>query len=195
MGGDVDDRRMKAGKTTLSGVYLIQTDVFADDRGDFAKIFNHDAFAQAGLTSDFRESYYSVSKKNVIRGMHFQVPPMDHTKLVYVTSGSITDVVLDIREGSPTYGQYFSAELSAKNRHLMYIPPGFAHGFLSLQDGSSVTYLQTTTHSPDHDRGIHVDSFGMTWGIENPILSQRDQSFPSLKDFQTPFTYQSSPQS
>lgn len=184
---------MKTEQTALAGVYIVHQDLFEDERGTFTKIFNSDVFDAAGLTANFRESYYSVSKKDVIRGMHFQIPPNDHTKLVYVTNGVITDVVLDIRKGSPTYGQFISIELSAENRKMTYIPPGFAHGFLSLQDGTSVTYLQTTVHSPDHDRGVHVNSFNMAWAVAAPIMSQRDQSFPSLKDFQTPFHYQPSP--
>ncbi len=122
--------------------------------------------------------------------MHFQIPPAAHVKLVYVTSGIILDVVLDIRKGSPTYGKYISAELSEKNRKMMYIPIGCAHGFLSLKNNSCVIYLQTTMYSKDNDAGIHIDSFGMDWGVSSPIMSTRDQAFPALQEFKTPFKFQ-----
>jgi dTDP-4-dehydrorhamnose 3,5-epimerase-like enzyme len=99
------------------------------------------------------------------------------------------DVILDIRAGSPTYGQYVSVELSSLNHKMTYIPSGFAHGFLSLAENSCVTYLQTTMHAPKHDQGIKFDSFGMSWGVETPIMSKRDLSFPSLVQFKTPFIY------
>jgi len=175
--------------TTLAGLYIIETAPLLDDRGIFVKTFNREVFASAGLRSDFVESYYSVSKKNAIRGMHYQAPPHDHVKLVYVTRGKILDVVLDIRKGSPTYGKCVTVELSEENRTMVYVPLGCAHGFLSLQGNSCVTYLQTSTYAPDHDRGVRFDSFGKDWGIAQPILSARDQAFPTLRDLQSPFTY------
>lgn len=175
--------------TKLKGVYRIESQELVDERGAFIKTFNKELFIDQKIFGDWQESYYSISKTNVIRGMHFQIPPKEHAKLVYVTKGIITDVVLDIRQGSPTYGQYIVAELSEKNRQMMYIPAGCAHGFASREDDSSVTYLQTTTHSAEHDRGIRVDSFGMDWGITDPIISKRDQAFPVLQVFTSPFIY------
>lgn len=179
--------------TELDGVYRIETKEFRDDRGAFVKVFHWGLFEAQGLSFNFKESYYSVSKKNVIRGMHFQIPPQDHAKLVYVTRGVITDVVLDIRRGSPTFGKYVSLDLSDQNQQMVFIPSGFAHGFLSREDSSAVTYLQTTMHSPDHDRGIRVDSFNFDWGVESPILSKRDLAFPAFKEFETPFVYRKNP--
>ncbi len=176
--------------TKLSGVFLIENIIRGDERGDFIKVFNHDTFLKAGFDLKLQESYYSTSKKDVIRGMHFQLPPMEHTKLVYVTQGSMTDVIVDIRKDSPTFGQYITLELNDQNRHAVIIPPGFAHGFHSHVDGTSVTYLQTTMYSPDHDAGIKFDSFGYDWKVAKPIMSQRDQIFPTLVEFATPFTYQ-----
>lgn len=178
---------MKVTETKLPGVYIIEPPLFEDERGQFIKIFNAEAFAEHLLDSNFAESYYSTSKKGVIRGMHFQTPPKAHTKLVYVTHGRITDVILDIRKGSSTYGHYITTELSTDNRHMMYIPPGFAHGFLALEDDSLVVYLQTTGYSKEHDAGVRFDSFGFDWGVEHPLVSSRDQSFPTLEEFDSPF--------
>lgn len=177
--------------TKFDGVYIIEPKDWQDERGAFVKIFHQASWLEQRLNFELAESYYSVSKKNVIRGMHFQTPPVDHTKLVYVTNGTILDVVLDIRAGSPTYGQSISSEVSAVNHKIMYIPPGFAHGFLALTDKACVTYLQTTMHSPDHDQGVRFDSFGFDWDVVHPIMSSRDQQFPMLTDFKTPFTYTS----
>jgi len=181
---------MKIMPTKFYGVYCIEPKDFQDERGAFVKVFHRETWLAQQLKFELAESYYSISKKNVIRGMHFQAPPTDHTKLVYVTYGRIMDVILDIRAGSPTYGQSISLELSRDNHKIMYIAPGFAHGFLSLVDDSAITYLQTTMHSPEHDQGIHVSSFEMDWGVANPIMSKRDQGFPGLDTFKTPFTYQ-----
>ncbi len=174
-------------KTNLNGVYLIEPKVFEDNRGQFVKIFHEQTFREKRLSCDFKESFYSTSRKDVIRGMHFQVPPQDHAKLVYVTSGRILDVVLDIRKNSPTYGKYVSVELSDVNRKSIYIPVGFAHGFCVLSEEATVIYMQTTMHSPEHDAGIRWDSFGMNWTIKNPVLSERDRSFPKFEEFDSPF--------
>jgi dTDP-4-dehydrorhamnose 3,5-epimerase len=174
-------------ETTLKGVYLLSTPVFSDSRGTFTKVFNSDFFEAHSLTTQFKESYYSFSKKGVIRGMHFQVPPFSHTKLVYVSNGSITDVVLDLRKDSPTFGKFEKFELSRKNGASIYIAPGLAHGFEAMEDNSCVAYLQTTTHSPEHDHGIKFDSFGMSWNTSNPIMSERDSTFPTLANFESPF--------
>lgn len=178
---------MKITKTKLGRVFIIEPDVFQDERGKFIKIFNKDIFKKYKMAFNFKESYYSISKKNVLRGMHFQTPPKDHSKLVYVTSGAILDVILDIRKKSLTYGKYISIELSDKNHKVVYIPRGFAHGFLSLKNNSCAIYSQTTTYSPKHDSGIRIDSFGMKWSVKNPIISKRDQNFPTFEKFETPF--------
>ncbi len=180
---------MKLLETGLDGVFLVETDPLPDERGWFIKTFHFDTFANSGISPTFKESYYSISAKNVIRGMHFQVPPQEHSKLVYVTSGSIIDVIVDIRKKSPTFGKYVLINLSSENRNAVYIEQGFAHGFASLEHGTCVTYLQTTSYSPMHDRGIRFDSFGMNWEIEHPIISSRDSGFPRLDDFASPFIY------
>lgn len=171
---------MKINKTSLDGVYEIENDIIRDDRGIFIKTFHYDVFENKGLEKNFKESFYSVSKKNVIRGMHYQIPPHDHAKLVYVVSGKILDVVVDIRDGSETYGKYFSTRLSAENGKSLYMAKGFAHGFLTLSDHATVVYMTTTVHNPESDSGISWDSFGLDWGCSAPILSSRDLSFSGL---------------
>lgn len=173
--------------TDFEGLFIIETINFQDNRGSFQKLFNYDLFVENGLRTDFKEFYYSISKKNVIRGMHFQLPPFEHTKLVYVSRGKIRDVVIDIRKQSDTYGKCFSIELDDQKAYCLYIPAGFAHGFLSLEDDNIVNYSQTSCYSKGHDCGIAHDSIGFDWGIENPIISSRDLTFGTLKQLKTPF--------
>ncbi len=174
-------------KTPFEGLYVLKTDYFHDNRGGFQKLFNYDFFKKNGLDYDFKELYYSVNKMNVIRGMHFQTPPNEHTKLVYVSAGRIIDVVVDIRKTSATYGQCFSIELDNNHGKYLYIPKGFAHGFRSLEDGSTVNYAQTSCYSKESDYGIDVMSINYDWGINYPIRSGRDLTFPQLHNFKSPF--------
>jgi len=180
---------MKFLPTKFNTVFIVEPRTFQDIRGGFVKIYQHSNFLSIGMHGQFIESYYSISHKNVIRGMHFQTPPAEHTKLVYVTQGKILDAVVDIRKKSPTYGQHITTELSAENRHAIFIPPGFAHGFLSLEDGSCVIYAQTSEYSQEHDLGINALSCGIPWNVNDPILSERDNAFPALKDFQSAFKF------
>lgn len=173
--------------TGFEGLYVLQTINFQDNRGGFQKLFNFDFFHENGLDCEFKEFYFSVNKKGVCRGMHFQVPPHDHTKVVYVSKGRILDVCVDIRKSSNTYGKCFSIELDDKKAQYLYIPKGFAHGFLSLEEGSIVNYAQTTCYNKDCDCGILQNSIDYDWGIENPIVSGRDLTFPKLSEFNSPF--------
>jgi dTDP-4-dehydrorhamnose 3,5-epimerase len=174
---------MEFKKTNLDGVFEINNKIFQDQRGSFVKTFHQSLFADNGLDYDFRESFYSVSKKNVLRGMHFQLAPHDHAKLVYVTDGEILDVAVDIRKDSSTFGQYYSTNLSSQNAKALYMAKGFAHGFLTLSDSATVVYLTTTVHAPESDSGIHWGSFGFDWnGVDSPIISERDSAFNSLHD-------------
>ena len=174
-------------KTLFEGLLVLKTVNFLDNRGGFQKLFNYDFFKENGLDCDFKEFYYSVNKANVVRGMHFQTPPFDHTKVVYVSKGRIRDVVVDIRKNSKTYGKCFSIELDDLEGQYLYIPEGFAHGFVSLEDGSIVDYAQTTCYAKDNDCGIDATSIGFDWGVENPIRSGRDLTFEKLNDFNSPF--------
>ena len=174
--------------TPFEGLYVLQTINFQDDRGCFQKLFNEEFFRENGLECDFKEIYYSVNRKDVIRGMHFQTPPCDHVKMVHVSKGRILDVVLDIRRGSKTFGKCFSIELDDKQGKYLYIPKGFAHGFKTMEEGSIVNYAQTSCYNKEHDCGIAHDSIDFEWGLEQPIVSGRDLTFPKLKDFDSPFS-------
>jgi dTDP-4-dehydrorhamnose 3,5-epimerase len=175
--------------TALAGLVCLQPRVFTDHRGEFVKTYHDQTFRELGLPFETREEFFSTSRQHVLRGMHFQIPPADHVKLVYCITGAVLDVVLDLRRQSPTYGQAVAEELSAANRRAFYIPSGFAHGFLALTEGALMVYKTSTVHAPACDRGIRWDSFGFAWPLGGvpPILSQRDQDFPALADFHSPF--------
>jgi dTDP-4-dehydrorhamnose 3,5-epimerase len=177
---------MKITELEIPGVFLIDNFQYNDDRGGFVKTFSYDLFKTNDISFCPKEIYYSISHKNVIRGMHFQTPRMEHAKLIYLTSGEILDVVLDLRKKSQTFGKSASIKLSA-GKNSLYIPVGFAHGFKSLQDNTVVVYNQTSCYSKEHDSGILWNSFGFDWKIDNPIISERDKSFPSFNNFLTPF--------
>ena len=178
---------MKIRKTNIEGLFVIDLFHAEDNRGGFVKTFHKDSFEKMGLNTDFQESFYSINNKGVIRGMHFQTPPFDHDKLVYCTNGRLTDVILDIRKDSPTYGKYASIELSGDNYRAIFIPKGMAHGFESMEDHTIMTYLTSTMHQPSHDQGIRFDSFGKKWESENPIINERDLNWPSLSEYDSPF--------
>jgi dTDP-4-dehydrorhamnose 3,5-epimerase len=173
--------------TAISDVYILEQDVHKDIRGSFVKTFQRGFFTALGLECDFVESYYTRSREDVIRGMHFQTPNQDHAKLVTVIQGTIIDVILDIRRLSPTYGQHVEIELSRENRRSIYIPRGCAHGFGTLSDTAIAYYMVTSEYAPTHDAGIHYASFGYCWPIANPIVSERDRAHPRLSDYTTPF--------
>lgn len=174
---------MKIEVTEIEGVFIIDNFNSYDNRGLFVKSFNKETFKNKNLNFDIRESYYSVSKKNVIRGMHFQLPPYDHEKLVYVAKGSILDVILDLRKNSKTYKQHISINLSEKNKKSVFIPKGLAHGFKSLEDGTITVYNVSLEYNADFDCGIKYDSFNYNWDSDKIIISNRDKDFKSLDSF------------
>jgi dTDP-4-dehydrorhamnose 3,5-epimerase len=174
---------MNIEKTLLDGVYVINNFLAQDERGTFVKTFNKQNFVNTGLNFEIRESYFSISKKNVIRGMHFQLPPSDHGKLVYVPVGSILDVVVDIRKTSSTYKKFISMELSATNRKSIFIPTGMAHGFKSMENNTITVYNVTAEYDSKSDQGILFDSFGFDWQAEQVIMSSRDLEFMTLDRF------------
>ena len=176
-------------ETNIPGVFEIDFFHAGDDRGMFVKPYHKDTMDKLGLVSEFRESFYSTNQKGVVRGMHFQHPPHDHAKIVYCTSGRLIDVILDIRIGSPTYGQFAKIELSGDNYKGVYLPVGVAHGFEVLEDNTCMIYLTSTVHAPKSDAGIHINSFGMNWSFETPITSDRDQNFAPLDQLQSPFIF------
>lgn len=170
-------------KTKLEGVYIINNFKAIDDRGLFVKTFNKKQFQEDKINFEIRESYYSISNKNVIRGMHFQSPPYDHEKLVYVPKGSILDVVLDLRKNSKTYKQHISINLSENNKKSIFIPKGLAHGFKSLEDGTITLYNVSSEYNTDSDKGVKFDSFGFDWNSEDVVISKRDKEFESLNSY------------
>ena len=171
----------------LAGAFIITLPASEDARGTFVKIYSETLFRQAGIDFTLRESYFSFSNKDVIRGMHFQLPPHQHSKIVYCPEGAILDVIIDLRKASPTYRQHYAHELSAENHKAVFIPEGFAHGFKSLTDNSLTCYLVSSEYDKAHDTGIRYDSIGFDWKVEGPILSARDLSFVGLGDFESPF--------
>lgn len=178
---------MHLSETDFQGLYLIQNPVHQDERGAFFKPFEwKDIPVELGVF-DPKEIYYSINRAHVIRGMHFQIPPCDHSKLVWVSKGSILDVVLDIRKGSETYGKFFTRTLDSHEGICILIPSGFAHGFLCIEEDSIVNYAQTSGYDKACDAGIRFDSFGFEWPEESPIVSTRDLAFPSFAEFLTEF--------
>jgi dTDP-4-dehydrorhamnose 3,5-epimerase len=178
---------IQAESTGFSGLWLLRPRIAEDARGCFVKTYHKPAFQELGIAFDPKEEFYSTSARNAIRGMHFQSPPAAHAKLVYCLTGRVLDVALDMRKASSTYGLSFTRELSAANREMLFIPVGFAHGFLALADGTSMLYKTDAVHSPACDAGIAWDSFGFAWPVAKPVLSERDRSFPKWAEFQSPF--------
>jgi dTDP-4-dehydrorhamnose 3,5-epimerase len=171
----------------LSDARLITLPAFPDDRGLFVKTFHDTTLRDAEIHFTLNESYFSLSKKNVIRGMHFQLPPHQHSKIVFCPKGAILDVIIDLRKGSPTYGRHHAEELSESNHRAYFIPEGFAHGFKALTDDALTYYLVSSEYHRESDTGIRWDSFGFDWQAPAPISSARDRSFVSLGEFASPF--------
>jgi dTDP-4-dehydrorhamnose 3,5-epimerase len=173
-------------KELLPGCFLLQPKRFQDHRGSFVKTYHQGLHRELGIDFEIREEFYSVSAKGVVRGMHFQLPPHHHEKLVYLTRGAVRDVLLDLRKG-PAYGRSASAELSWANQQAIYIPKGVAHGFAALEDESLMVYKTSSVYAPESDFGVRWDSFGFDWGVDHPVLSARDQHQVLLENFVSPF--------
>lgn len=170
--------------TTLPGVRLIEPKVFGDDRGFFLESWNAAAFAEAGIDASFVQDNHSRSARGVLRGLHYQIVA-PQGKLVRVVAGAVFDVAVDIRRSSPHFGQWFGAEISADNKRMMWVPPGFAHGFVVLSETADFLYKCTTLYAPQHDRGIawNDSAIGVDWPVEGaPQLSAKDAAAPSLAD-------------
>jgi dTDP-4-dehydrorhamnose 3,5-epimerase len=176
-------------ESAILGCFVVEPKVHLDLRGSFVKMFNEKLFKERGLETHFKETYYSTSKKNVLRGLHFQVPPESGAKLVYCLDGQVEDVALDLRVGSPTYGRWERVVLDAENPQAVYLPEGVAHGFLALSDSATLVYQVAAVYSPDHDHGILWSSAEISWSCERPQISERDSRFPSLESYKSPFTW------
>ena len=168
---------MKILSTDFYDLFVLQFDVYSDNRGEFVKTIHKDTFVDANLEYQFQECFFSISQKNVFRGMHYQLPPNDHVKLVTVIKGGIIDIALDLRSNSPLFGKFFAIELSESNRKGLYLGSGFAHGFLSLENDTIVEYHTSTVQNKDSEAGVRWDSFGLNFPVDQPIISNRDDSF------------------
>ncbi len=165
------------------GLFLLEGSKYADDRGTLIKPLWNSAIP------DFRadEAYFIQSKKDVLRGMHFQLPPHAQGKFLYVARGKILDVVLDLRTTSPTYGKSTSFLLEAGSPTALYVPPGLAHGYLTLEEDSLIHYVQSGNYAPEFERGVRYDSFGFDWKISSPILSDKDKGLPVFSQLEKMF--------
>ncbi len=182
---------MKIIKTPIQGLFVIEPKVHYDDRGYFFESYNKERFASHGLDMEFAQDNESKSSKGVVRGLHFQKPPYAQGKLVRVLQGRVRDVAVDIRKGSPTYGKYYSIELDSEKKNMFYIPEGFAHGFITLEDNTIFSYKCTNIYNKESEGAIiwNDEAIGIDWNIDNPILSERDRLNPSFKEFDSPFEY------
>jgi len=181
-------------KQTIPEVVLIKPTVFGDERGYFVETFQQQKFEEAiGYKVAFCQDNESKSSKGVLRGLHFQLPPMAQSKLVRVIEGKVLDVAVDIRQGSPTYGQYVTAELSAENKHQLFVPRGFAHGFVVLSNTAIFAYKVDNYYSPENDRGLAFDApeLNIDWQLplEQLQLSSKDQKQPRLSELEKSFEY------
>lgn len=161
-----------------------------DERGTFGKIFQRSAFTGLGLEAEYVELFYSRSNRGVVRGLHFQEPPRALHKIVTCVHGEAWDVVVDLRLGSPAYGRHVAVGLSEASGLAVAVPVGCAHGFLAVTDDTTLVYLATDEHSPEHDSGVHWDSADILWPLDaEPVVSPRDAALPSLAAFSSPFRY------
>lgn len=177
-------------QTAFEGLFLIKPAVFRDHRGFFLESWSKESFLSAGIDADFVQDNHSMSlKKGVLRGLHFQDPPFAQAKLVRVIRGAVYDVAVDIRRESPTFGKWLAYELSAENFLMMYIPRGFAHGFCTLTPDTEFLYKVDNPYSPKHDRGVRWDDrdLGITWPVQDPVISDKDARLPYFKEITSPF--------
>ena len=185
---------MKVTALAIPDVKLITPDIFRDDRGFFSETFNLRALAAHGVSGNFVQDNHSLSvEPGVVRGLHFQLPPAAQDKLVRVTRGAILDVAVDIRSGSPTYGQHVAVTLSAENWEQLWVPKGFAHGFCTLQPNTEVVYKVTDYYAPDCDRGLRWNDpdLGINWPVtaDRAILSAKDAASPMFGQMSSAFQY------
>jgi dTDP-4-dehydrorhamnose 3,5-epimerase len=182
---------MRLTYTPLPGLWILEPKVFEDARGWFFESYNEKVFEELGITAKFVQDNVSFSRKGVLRGLHYQLAPMSQGKLVRVSKGEVFDVSVDIRRGSPTFGKWVGFRLSEQNKKMVWIPPGFAHGFLVLSDTAEFNYKVTNLYSPKHERTLRYDDpqVGIEWpALDVPLcISEKDQRGQALKDIETNF--------
>jgi len=180
---------MEIVKTKIPDLYIIKPRVFEDNRGYFFESYNKNIFLQNGIDQNFVQDNESKSSKGVLRGLHFQKTPFAQGKLVRVMQGAVLDVAVDLRKASPTYGKWVAVELNHDNKWMYWIPPGFAHGFVTLEDSTVFFYKCTNVYNKDSEGSIlwNDPDLNIDWKVANPILSEKDQNSPLFKDFVSPF--------
>ena len=184
---------MEVFKTPIEGLLVIEPKVFRDARGYFVETYNEQRYREAGVDATFVQDNKSCSSYGVVRGLHFQRPPYTQAKLVSCAEGRVLDVAVDLRKGSPTYGQYEAVELSGDNHRQFFIPRGFAHGFCVLSEEAIFQYKCDNFYHPEVDGGISIldESLGIDWGLtmEEALLSEKDTKHPKLAEFDSPFIW------
>lgn len=173
---------LKFTRLAIADVILVEPSVFKDERGEFMEVYKQSEFEHFGITERFVQDNRSISKKNVLRGLHYQIHPKAQAKLVQCVKGSVFDVAVDIRKNSPTFGQWVGSELTEENHRLLFIPAGFAHGFVVLSETAEIYYKCSGEYSREHDRGIlwNDPAIGIRWPLVHPILSEKDSKHPPL---------------
>lgn len=176
-------------KLKIAEIKLVIPKVFGDERGFFLETYKQSEFVQNGINENFVQDNHSKSTRGVLRGLHYQLNPKAQGKLVRCTKGSIFDVGVDLRKDSPTFAQWCGAVLSEENKQMLYIPQGFAHGFVVLSNDAEVLYKATDEYSPENDRSIRFDDpqINVDWGVSNPLVSDKDKNAPLLKDAELNF--------
>jgi dTDP-4-dehydrorhamnose 3,5-epimerase len=176
-------------QTPFDGLLVVKSTVYGDKRGYFTESYNMRDWVLAGISTEFIQDNLSLSRKNILRGLHFQLPPYAQTKIVRVIKGSVLDVVVDIRRKSPTYGQHFSIVLSDENFLQLCVPEGFAHGFLTLEDETIFAYKCSNYYHHEVERGLawNDTELAIDWGTDDPVLSDKDKQYEPFSQFVSPF--------
>lgn len=176
-------------KTEIEGLLIIKPKVFEDSRGYFYESYNRERLMEAGIEYDFVQDNQSLSSKGVLRGLHFQNPPHEQGKLIRVITGAVIDVAVDIRKNSPTYGKWVSVELSAANKLMFWVPPGFAHGFATLEDNTTFFYKCTGFYNNAAEGSVlwNDPDLNIDWKISDPMLSERDKLCPLFRELESKF--------
>lgn len=175
--------------TAIDDVVELRPIVHADQRGSFVKTVQASTYSVAGLATEFVETYFSSSHRGVLRGMHFQLPPHEHAKVVYCVDGKVLDAIIDLRVGSPTFQRHVVMELDGSSVRGVYVPPGCAHGFCVVSPRATVLYQVTTEFAPEHDYGVRWDTAGIPWPNMPFTVSERDAALPAMGEFRSPFRW------
>ncbi len=182
---------MKVIETGFDGLLELVPRVFEDERGYFYESYNKAVFSEIGIEANYVQDNQSLSQKNVVRGLHFQAPPFAQGKLVRVINGSVLDIALDIRVGSPTYGEYHKVLLTAENKKLFWVPAGFAHGFATLENNTVFAYKCTDVYNQESEGAVlwNDPELNIDWEVKNPVISSKDKNGTAWKDFRSPFVF------